>query len=1049
MTFRRVSTLVVAVFALILIVAVPRTIQAQSTSTIQGTVTDPTGAVVPNATVKVANTNTGDVRTVQTDTAGNYQVSSLIPGTYNVTVSANGMQTHQVTGVTLPVNVTATENVTLSVGSTQQVVNVQGTAPVVDTSSITIGQVVDQKTVQQAPLNGRHFVDLGTLIPGSVTAPANGFLSQPIRGQGALAFDTAGQREDTVNFMINGINLNDMVQNQITFQPTINTVAEFKADNSTFSAEYGRSSGSIVNIATRSGTNAFHGEAYDYLRNQFFDARNYFNPQYAVASNGSRSHVRQSQFIRNQFGGDVGGPIWRDHTFFFLSYEATRQRQGITVNAGVPPKGSVGADSTIQKLLALLPAPNSGSNFVGSGSALVTIDQGTVDILHQIGANDRLHGYYAIQKDSRNEPLFPTVADTIPGYGDARPATRQLLTVVETHTFGSNKVNEARFGLNRIFITFTPSFKANPTTYGISNGVTANIGLPQITVSNINLTFGGPAADPQGRGDTLGVLSDTFSLLKGNHSFRLGGEYRRFINSNFSGDTSRFTFLNLQAFLNDEPTTFVVTPGSQASRIFTSAIGAYAVDSWKVRRNITAELGLRFEWNGSPTEGANRLVFFDPSSDSLVRANSNGRGRLAYQQNYLWEPRLGIAWDLNGKGTTVVHLDYGILYNQPETNLVTGLASNPPFSTPVSISRSTPSPTITMQNAFSQAAAGGSVSPYNVMSNFRDPQMQSYNLMIQHQLSNTMGFQVGYVGSKGTHLQMYLNENQPVNGALRVAKLSASSPIDPGKPLNTIMTSASVGNSNYNALWATLNKNFGANLQFSTSYTWSKSLDYNSYNLASTAYGTPQDSYNPRGDYGPSDFDVRDRWVLSGVYTAPFKGNRLDRGWVFSTISSLQTGNPFTVHTTLPNNGVPASLVRPNVNGSVSYEHLRLGNNNVQYIPQAICITPASGCIWSSPGSGFGNERRGEYTGPGVEDVDFAIEKDTNLTERVSFNLRTDAFNIFNHPNFGQPQLNFTPANPGTSSFSPGSFGQLTSTRFPVGDFGSSRQLQVSAKLVF
>jgi len=1040
-TFRRVSTLVAAAFtlilaALILTVAVPPA-QAQSTSTIQGTVTDQSGAVVPNATVKVTNTNTSDTRTVQTDSAGNYQVPSLIPGTYNVTVSANGMQTRQLTGVTLNVNVTATENVALSVGSTQQVITVQGTAPVVDTSSITIGQVVDQKTVQQAPLNGRHFVDLGTLIPGSVTAPANGFLTQPIRGQGALAFDTAGQREDTVNFMINGINLNDMVQNQITFQPTINTVGEFKADNSTFSADYGRSSGSIVNIATRSGTNAFHGEAYDYVRNQFFDARNYFNPQFTVTG----THVRQSQFIRNQFGGDFGGPIWRNHTFFFLSYEATRQRQGITVNAGVPPKGSVGVDSTINKLLALLPPPNSGSNFLGSSSALATIDQGTVDILHQFGANDHLHGYYAIQKDSRNEPLAPTVADTIPGYGDARPATRQLLTVVETHTFGSNKVNEARIGLNRILITFTPSFKANPTTYGISNGINSNVGLPQITVTNLLLTFGGPSGEPQGRGDTLGVLSDTFSLLKGNHSFRFGGEYRRFINSNFTGDTSSFTFQNLTAFLNDEPTAFTVTPGTRPSRIFTSAVGGFVVDSWKVRPNLTAELGLRFEWNGSPTEGKNRMVFFEPSSDSLVQATTNGLSRLAYKQNYLWEPRLGLAWDLNGKGTTVVHLDYGILYNQPETNLVTGLATNPPFAVPVSVQLSTPSPALTMQNAFTSAAAAGTVAPYNVAPNFRNPQVQSYNLMIQHQLSNTMGLQIGYVGSKSTHLQMYLNENQPTNGVRPFAKLSASSPIFPGKTLGNILTSTSAGNGNYNALWSTLNKNFGANLQFSTSYTWSKALDYNSYNLASTTYGTPQDSFNPRGDYGPADFDVRDRWVFSGVYTAPFKGNRLDRGWVFSTITSLQTGNPFTVHTSQANNGV-AGLTRPNVNGPIHYEYLRAGNN-IQYIPQAVCNALASGCVWSSPGAGFGNERRGEYSGPGFEDVDLAVEKDTNITEHVSFQLRTDAFNIINHPNFGQPASTFTPGG------AVGTFGQLTSTRFPVGDFGSSRQLQVSGKIVF
>jgi hypothetical protein len=1030
---------VLAVFLLALAYTAPLVL-AQSTAGVQGAVTDPSGAVIPGATVKVRNDATGQVRNVTTDNAGNYQVPSLIPGLYTITISAPGMQARALTGIILNVNVTATENVQLTVGSTTQVVTVQGAPPVVDTANMTVGQVIDQKTVQQAPLNGRHLVDLGTLIPGSVTAPANGFLTQPIRGQGSLSFDTAGQREDTVNFMINGINLNDMVQNQITFQPTINTVAEFKADNSTFSAEYGRSSGAIVNIATRSGSNAFHGEAYDYLRNQFFDARNYFNPQYTV----SGTHVRQSQFIRNQYGGDVGGPIWKDHTFFFLSYEGTRQRQGETVNAGVPASGSVGTDSTIQKLLALLPGPNSGSNFVGSASALVALDQGTVDILDRIGPNDQIHGYYAIQKDSRNEPLSPTVADTIPGYGDTRPARRQLLTVVETHTFGSNAVNEARLGFNRIHITFTPVFAANPTTYGISNGITTDVGLPQISISSLGLTFGGPSGEPQGRGDTLGVLSDTFSLLRGKHSFRFGGEFRRFINSNFSGDTSSFSFTTLTNFLNDEPSTFSVTPGTRPSRVFTSAIGLYAIDSWKLRPNLTAELGFRFEWNGSPVEGENRFVVFQPASDSLVQVGSNGLGRAVYNQNHLAEPRLGIAWDIGGKGTTVLHLDYGILYNQPETNLVTGLSTNPPFAVPVSVSV-TPSPALTMQNAFGSAAAAGSISPYNVTPNFRDPQMQSYNLMVQHQITRTMGAQIGYIGSKGTHLQMYPNDNQPNAAGVRpFTALSATSPISPGKKVVNILTSASVGNSNYNALWATLNKQFGNDLQFSGSYTWSKSLDYNSYNLASTGYGTPQNSLDPRGDYGPSDFDVRDRFVLSGVYTLPFKGDRLEKGWLFSTITSLQTGNPFTVHSSnLTNNGI-AGLTRPDVHGHLSTAYA-LAGNNIQYIPQSVCNTysSGSGCVFSAPAGQFGDESRGEYTGPGFEDVDIALEKDTAIHEGLSFQLRTDVFNIMNHPNFSQPVSSFS------TTGSPGVFGQITTTRFPVGDFGSSRQMQVSAKLVF
>lgn len=1033
---RKLWTLSFAICIMFLLIF-PHAASGQSTANLQGTVTDESNAAIPGATITMRNNATGDVRTLKTDGSGDYQAPSLPPGQYTVEASASGFQTKQAQGVVLNVSTTVSLNFSLGVAAAQQVINVTAQTPVVSPTGITVGQVVDQKTVQQAPLNGRHFVDLGTLIPGSVTAPANGFLTQPIRGQGSLAFDTAGQREDTVNFMINGINLNDMVQNQITFQPTINTVGEFKADNSTFSAEYGRSSGAIVNIATRSGTNAFHGEAYNYLRNTFFDARNYFNPQFTSTG----VHVRQSQFIRNQFGGDVGGPIWKNHTFFFLSYEGSRQRQGQTVNSGVPPAGSVGADSTIQQLLQLLPAPNSGTNFVSSAPALASIDQGTVDISHQIGQNDRLHGYYAIQSDSRNEPLSPTVADTIPGYGDARPARRQLLTVVETHTFGANAVNEARLGLNRIHITFTPSFSANPTDYGISNGIDSNVGLPQITVSSIGLTFGGPAGEPQGRGDTLMVGSDTFSLLRGHHSLKMGGEFRRFINSNFTGDTSTFTFATLNNFLNDQVSSFAVTPGTRPSRIFTSAVGGYVVDSWKMRPDLTLELGFRFEWNGTPVEGEDRFVVFQPATVSLVQVGTNGVSHV-YGQNFNYEPRLGVAWDVGGKGKTVVHTAYGILYNQPETNLVTGLAANPPFAVPVSLATSTPSSALTMQNAFAQAQRAKSIAPYSVAPNFKNPQIQSYNLIVQQQLSSTMGLQLGYIGSKSTHLQMYLNENQPVSGVRPYKALSSSSPVDPGLTLTNVMESASVGNGNYNALWVTVNKNLGNNLQFSTSYTWSKSLDYNSYNLASLTYGTPQDSLNPRGDYGPSDFDVRNRWVLSGVYTLPFKSNRLVSGWQFSLINSLQTGNPFTIHTTLANNG-NANLTRPNLLGRVPISHTRLSNGNVQYIPQTICNAPVSGCLFSSPGAGFGDMRRAALFGPGFQDLDLALAKDTKITERLTFQLRTDAFNLLNHPNFGQPSLNFSPTG------APGVFGQLASTRFPVGDSGSSRQIQVSARVIF
>src|SRR5215210_6719203 len=310
---------------------------AQSTATVQGTVTDAKGAVLPNATVVVKNRSTSSERTTQTDTDGNYQVAALPVGVYTIEVRLEGFKTGVADSVTLEVAKTAVQNFQMDVGAISEQVLVSSDLPVIETTTTSVGTVINQRTVQEIPLNGRHFVDLGLLIPGSVTPPQNGFLTAPLRGQGSFAINTAGNREDTVNFQINGINLNDMVQNQITFQPSINTVAEFKADNSTISAEYGRNSGAVVNIATRSGSNEWHGELFEFLRNEALDGRNLF----------SSTLPHPPPFKRNQFGGNLGGPVpllrfgeggrgfdlAKDKAFFFFSYEGLRQRQGLTFNA--------------------------------------------------------------------------------------------------------------------------------------------------------------------------------------------------------------------------------------------------------------------------------------------------------------------------------------------------------------------------------------------------------------------------------------------------------------------------------------------------------------------------------------------------------------------------------------------------------------------------------------------------------------------------------------------------------------------------------------------
>ena len=1024
----------------VLSLGVGRVALAQSTGTLQGVVTDASGAVVAGAQVVATETETGVSRTVVSDSAGGYALPSLAPGTYRLVVSAQGMAPQTLGGVVLGVDSTERVDVKLGVASTAETVEVTGAAEQMNTSDMTVGQVIGQRTVQQIPLNGRHFLDMGVLIPGSVTAPQNGFLTAPLQGLGAESFDTAGNREDTVNFMINGINLNDMSQNQITFQPSVATVSEFKVDNSSLSAEYGRDSGAVVNVATRSGTNDFHGEGFDYIRNNDVDARNYFNPH----------PIPMSTFKRNNPGADVGGPVviphiydGRNRTFFFVSYEGLLQSQGLTINSGVPTNAerATVTDPIVEKLLTLIPQANdpTGSRFLGSASSPVTVEQFTGDLLHNISATDQLHAYYAWQQDKRNEPTLP--GETIPNFGDHRTAHRQIGTLVETHEFSSNVVNEARLGFNRIAISFAPNFVADPVSYGIDNGVTTDIGLPQVEVSSIGLNFGGPAGEPQGRFDTTLVFSDNVSWLKGKHTIDMGGEFRRFVNDNYNQDTSTFDFSTVNSFLADQAIEFVVTPQDVVSRIFENSLGAYAQDVYRVNARLSLQFGLRFDWDGTPTEGENRFVGFNAATEQLQRVGTQGFSSV-FNQNYNWNPRAGFIWDVTGAGRTVLRGGFTMQNDEPVTNLVSGLASNPPFATPVLFTSNAKTPYVTFANAYSAANGLPTLSPTNVARNFSDSYVESYNLNLQQQLPWGLVSQIAYVGSHGVHLRLALNENQPINGARPYAALSAQSPYDPSKGLGNITEYDSIGSSHYNALWATLTRRFANGLDFNTSYTWSKSMDLNSL---STQGIILQNSYDPANNYGLSDFDARNRWVFSSVYALPFGRNRLTHGWELSAIAQMQSGNPLTVETTSSLNGT-VGTVRPNILSAVKTEMTQLSSGAIQYLPQSLCYTATPGCIFSSNGQQFGNEQRNSIIGPGFEDVDFAVQKDTTLYKGVTLEIRADAFNILNHPNFGQPLATMSI---GKGTITAGNFGQIVNTRFPVGDVGSSRQMQLAGRIFF
>jgi len=1008
---------------------------AQSTGSIQGTVYDAAGAVIPNAAMTIRNQKTGEERTTVTDSSGIYLVPSLAVGTYRVEVKAAGMQP---TAANVEVSVASVtrQDFNVNVASSTQTIEIAATAPVIDTSTASVGGVVNQKTVQEIPLNGRHFVDLALLIPGSVTPPANGFLTAPLRGQGSFSFNSGGAREDSVNFMINGINLSDPNQNQITFQPTINTIEEAKVDNNTFSAEYGRNSGSIVNIATRSGGNVWHGEAYEFLRNNFFDARNFGNPV----------GLPQAEFIRNQFGGDGGGAIKKDKLFAFLSYEGLRQRQAVTLTSPTlttaqRAQAAVSSDAAVNALLPLIPLPNSGpSTFAGSASAPVNIEQGTANINYVLSEANRLNFYYAIQRDMRNEP--PTTdGNNFPGEGDERNGHRQLLTINESWVISPTLVNEFRAGANRIHITFMGDNTDSAAAFGINSGVTAPIGLPHITVSGA-FTFGGVSGFPQGRGDNVETFSDTLSWVRGNHTIKVGGEYRRQNSDSFSYTPGTFSFPSIAAFLADQANSFTANTSNNSSRVYGNSIGAFIMDTWKVSPTFTLTFGLRYDWYGTPTEAENRFVVFDPTTDTLQHVGQGGGLSRAYNQSARnFDPRFGMIWDPFKNGKTIVSGAYAILTDQPNLGLVIGRADNPPYAFPISYTPPSGS-FVSLMNAF--PLASGAVSPTSVAHNYKDAYVSEWNFGIQQQLGKDYGLTVRYVGTKGTDLNIERNYNQFINGVRPYRTLSMNSPIDPGLPLTNIGVYESDGNSSYQALWVTAAKRFSTGLQFNASYTFSKSIDDNSQNIQGLVI---QNSYNINGDRGLSDFDARNRFVISGVYDLPFKGNRFKEGWQFSLIATVQSGNPLNFR--LANTSFAgAAVLRPDVIGTpiTGFSPSTNGSaTSMTYIQNA--GLPGQTNVFVTQGTngvplGFGNLGRNAITGPGFSDVDLSFVKNTRLKERLNLQLRFDAFDLLNHANFTNPGL--TVAAGSTTN------GLITGgTRAPTGDFGSSRQLQLAMKLQF
>jgi Carboxypeptidase regulatory-like domain len=973
---------------------------AAQTAALVGTVKDAQQGVVPDATVTLTNLQNGATQSLKSDAEGGYEFARVRPGTYSLKVEHMGFKTYLQTPLALEVEQRARIDASLEVGDTATQVNVEATVSGIQTESTSLGSVVTATKIAEIPLNGRFFLDLALLQAGTVAPSTNNrtFLAVP-SGIGISGINASGTREDSTNYLFDGINVSDMAQNQITFQPNLDMIQEFKVQTNAFSAEYGRNAGIIINGVSKSGSNGFHGTAYEFVRNEKFDAKNFFDP----------AALPIAPFKRNIYGYSVGGPIIKNKTFFFTSYEGRQGREVATLNTPVltPAQRATITNPTVLKLLALVPLANdpSGTKFQGSGSRQRKLNQFTGRFDHNISQRDFLFGTFISNRDERTEPTLQ--GNNLPGFGDARPAKRYFLSVGETHIFSPSVTNEFHTGLNRVNIAFNQLFLSTPADFGITSPSAV---FPQITVSG-NFIFGGINGFPQGRGDTTFSYSDTLAWIKGKHSLKFGAEIRRFYNNNLAGGTGgTITFGTVAAFLAGTPTGATETALPATPAMTVGAVGIFAQDDVKLTPTLTMNIGLRWEYNGVPEERHNRLSVFDFNTYKLVQV---GNGVKPYNETYTnFGPRVGFAWDPTGKAKTVVRTGFGLYYDQPVTNIVSPLDNNPPYSSAVSNTSN-----ISLTNPFAVPPGVGSALQA-IDPNFTSGRVMSYNFNVQQEVLGAV-VQVAYVGSQGRHLRIVGDYNQGINGVRPL-------------PFSTITIQESAASSNYNGLWITADKRLAKGLTFNTSYTFSKSIDTNSVGSSNPQ---AQDFRNFQAERALSDFDARHRFIFSGIYQFQFKATnpfmkRIVEGWQLSPQFTAQTGNPFSP--IIPTTDTKFSLEafdRPNL---VPGQPLYLDNGGPSGFINPKAFTTAAN-------AGFGNAGRNILTAPGMMNLDLQAAKSTAITEHINLQFRAEVFNIMNHPNFGQPVQQVTAA----------TFGQILATRATRGDLSSSRQIQLGMKLVF
>lgn len=1058
-------------FILTLLLLLPLSVNAQTqSSSVRGTVTDPNGAVIPGANVKAINVATNESRSTVSDDQGSFAIPSLAPGSYRVEVEATGFARNILTAVDLQVNQELRLDARLEVGAIQDSPgDLYAPEALLKQDSPAIGTVIEKREITGLPLDGRNFYELTLLVPGAVP-PAQGSAGS-VRGD--FAFSVNGAREDSNNFLLDGVYNVDPKLNTFAVRPPVDAIQEFETATSTYDAAFGRNPGAQVNVVLKSGTNDLHGSLYEFHRNARLDARNFFAP-------GTES---KPKYIRNQFGFSLGGPIRKDQTFIFADYEGTRSREGITRVTNVPTLRERNGDFS-QSLLGVPRNPQTGQPFTGgvipsffmhpAGKAIAALyplpnrsvpfanfvssptqrdDNDHFDVRLDHFLNDHqttLVARYSLGDRRYFEPFAGPTLAAVPGYGNEVPRRSQNALVGLTHVFSPTFVNDVRFGFNRVAsavnqenqgtsinrLVGMPDLSGNPRDFGLSF----------ITIPGFS-PLGDEANNPQKTLTNTFQLVDTATFVRSRHLIKFGADFRTVQQNGFRDVQSRgmiqfspfaYTGVALADLLLGLP---VVTGGARvdnAQHLRAKSYHFFVNDSYRMRPNLTVSAGLRYEYNTAPVDAFDRANLYDATTRSLVRVGTGGVPRGGYEPDKNnFAPRVGIAWTIDDAGKTVLRAGYGVYYDTSPLAPGEALYFNRPYfdfnlffplqGLPLTLSDPFP--------AFFPFALPDSAQA--IQRDLRTPYMQHWNLSVQRQLGRKRVLEVSYVGSKGTKLLTARDINQPRPSVLPPGLPFVPRPVPQFDEINLIESRA---NSNYRSLQARLQQRLSDGLALLASYTWSRSIDDASNFFPSAGDPNyPQNSYDFRAERGRSNFDVRHRFSASYVYDLPFgKGRKylsegggwstLLTGWQTAGIVTAQTGRPFTV-----------ALIREFDNSGTGFSALGFGANdrpNLVGDPRLANGTPerwfnTAAFAFPAPGT-FGNAGRNVVDGPGYQSVNASLIKNTNLTENVNLQLRGEVFNLFNHPNFNLPD-NFL----GSPTF-----GQITSARDP-------RHIQLGVKLLF